>query len=380
MQSNKPHSLAAPHSNIIDINTELQRNEAAELKDILGGKSTLPTNTASLIKTLHRAATHNAAVAEEREKTERVKTSLLLKRIDDRIVKLQQAQAKYLAEISTLRKKIQMYQAASKELEACLTCSICTEVALLPKVVGKCGHIVCQDCLSESDTVTLATTATTGLSARQQLLARRCPECREEIMGLGFPVHSLKNVTHALIQHDYVITPNQAALKYRLAKNGTVYKEKTPVEEYISALQSGCNSQAKLAEFSVSNLLTQITPEQWIEGVYVLFEAAVSRIFFQTYAVALHGIAFHEKAGSLTVLPNASQRMLAVRLIDEAKPQSDDKKTGHTMVKVNTEGKFTVTRTTPTPPPASTAPAAVATTAAAATPAAPANSRPARRP
>jgi hypothetical protein len=84
-----------------------------------------------------------------------------------------------------------------------LICPICCEVALLPKVLGTCGHIACQNCLKRLDDVAFSTLTTAaaagGASARQHLLVRRCPLCRTEIIGQAFPVLPLKCVASLLV-------------------------------------------------------------------------------------------------------------------------------------------------------------------------------------
>jgi hypothetical protein len=121
----------------------------------------------------------------------------------------------------------------------------------------------------------------------------------------------------------------------------------------------------------VNGVLAKILPEQWSAGVYILFEAAVSRVFFETFATTLHG-----KAGGLNVLVNASQRMLAVQLLDKSNRKDEKKneeKKGHILVKVGTDGRFAIT-TTPVTSAAPTA-AAPATTTASSTAAAAAATR-----
>jgi len=90
-----------------------------------------------------------------------------------------------------------------------------------------------------------------------------------------------------------------------------------------------------LAQHSVAGVVAAVTQEQWINGVYVLFEAAVSRVFFETFATTLHG-----KAGGVNVLVNSAQRMLAVQLADKNKQRRPADV--HALVKVATDGRFTI--------------------------------------
>lgn len=121
---------------------------------------------------------------------------------------------------------------------------------------------------------------------------------------------------------------------------------------FSAALQIGCYAQSQLAQHSVSEVVCKITPEQWKVGVYVMFESAVSRVFLETFATTLHG-----KAGGVNVLVNAAQRMLAVQLVEKKKdPKSEPKPNApHLLVKVATDGRFTITTATATNAVANTA-------------------------
>jgi hypothetical protein len=134
-----------------------------------------------------------------------------------------------------------------------------------------------------------------------------------------------------------------AAVQKHLDRKAITYDKETPQSNHITALQMGCFAQSLLAQHSVNGVIAKILPEQWSAGVYVLFEAAVSRVFFETFATTLHG-----KAGGLNVLVNASQRMLAVQLLDKNKRNDEKKnetKKGHILVKVGTDGRFAITTT-----------------------------------
>ena len=149
------------------------------------------------------------------------------------------------------------------------------------------------------------------------------------------------------------------------------FEKETPEIKHMTALQMGCWAQSQLAQHSMTEVVARVTREQWITGVYILFEAAVSRVFFETFATTLHG-----KAGGVNVLVNTSQRMLAVQLIERRLGRALDHKaddagsaagsgvgsaegkdggggTGpkqHVLIKVSTDGRFVVTCTPPTAP------------------------------
>jgi hypothetical protein len=87
-----------------------------------------------------------------------------------------QSQTQIVADLSkeviSLRKHRDQMVVVFKQLKEALQCPICTEVAILPKVLGTCGHIACQNCLKQLDDVAFATLTSSGAgaSARQHLL------------------------------------------------------------------------------------------------------------------------------------------------------------------------------------------------------------------
>src|SRR5205085_1827032 len=111
-----------------------------------------------------------------------------------------------------------------------------------------------------------------------------------------------------LIGSGHVQIAELAAVQKHLQAKAIMYEKESAESKHIAALQLGCYAQSQLAQHSVNGVLSKIITEQWLSGVYILFEAAVSRVFFETFATTLHG-----KAGGLNVLVNASQRMLAVQ-------------------------------------------------------------------
>lgn len=126
-------------------------------------------------------------------------------------------------------------------------------------------------------------------------------------------------------------------------KRITYEEDNEPKPKHIAALQLGSYAESQLAQHSVSGVLAKVTHEQWITGVFVSFEATVSRVFFDTFATTLHG-----KAGGLNVLVNAVQRLLEVHLIDKSKARDekrDNPTEGQVLIKVGNDGKFAITIT-----------------------------------
>lgn len=245
-------------------------------------------------------------------------------------------------ELAVLRKERETRVSVCKQLKDALQCPICAEVAILPKVLGTCGHIACQNCLKQLDDVAFATLTQSGAgaSARQHLLARRCPLCRTEIIGAAFPVHPLKELASILIAAGYIEVADQISMQKHIEFKVVSFETQTPEQKHVAALQIGCYAQSQLAQHSVAEVITKISPEQWRTGVYIMFESAVSRVFFETFATTLHG-----RADGVNVMVNAEQRMLAVKLAERKKDTAEVKvnNASHLLVKVATDGRFIVT-------------------------------------
>jgi hypothetical protein len=162
-----------------------------------------------------------------------------------------------------------------------------------------------------------------------------------EIIGGGFPIHPLKDIASILVSNRLIEPADSpvaisAHSTQRLMQFKTMaFEKESPEVKHIHALQMGCYAQSQLAQHSVAGVVAAVTQEQWINGVYVLFEAAVSRVFFETFATTLHG-----KAGGVNVLVNSAQRMLAVQLADKNKQRRPADV--HALVKVATDGRFTI--------------------------------------
>jgi hypothetical protein len=167
-----------------------------------------------------------------------------------------------------------------------------------------------------------------------------------EIIGGGFPVHPLKDVATALVASNIIelsetpASPSAYSVHRQLEFKTLAYEKETPETKHVHALQMGCYAQSQLAQHSVVGVIAAITSEHWVNGVYVLFEAGVSRVFYETFATSLHG-----KAGGVNVLVNSAQRMLAVQLGDRNKDRQRKPMDTHLLVKVTTDGRFTIGHT-----------------------------------
>lgn len=292
---------------------------------------------------LQRAYAHEipALQQEKEELMARAKAAEAFSRQSQSQVVEQQAK-----ELVVLRKERETRVRVCKQLKDALQCPICTEMAVLPKVLGTCGHIACQNCLKQLDDAAFATLTQSGAgaSARQHLLARRCPLCRVEIIGAAFPVHPLKELASVLIAAGYIEVADQISMQKHIEFKAISFEKETPEQKHIAALQIGCYAQSQLAQHSVAEVITKINAAQWRTGVYIMFESAVSRVFFETFATTLHG-----QAGGVNVLVNASQRMLAVQLVERKKDnvEATAKNAPHLLVKIATDGRFIITTATP---------------------------------
>jgi hypothetical protein len=89
---------------------------------------------------------------------------------------------------------------------------------------------------------------------------------------------------------DAGITASAAACGFGTSFRGDVraikYEVETPKQKHIAALQMGCYVQSLLAQHSVSIVEAALTRDNWTNGVYIVFESAVSRVFFETYVFA----------------------------------------------------------------------------------------------
>jgi hypothetical protein len=119
-----------------------------------------------------------------------------------------------------------------------------------------------------------------------------------------------------------LIEVSEATVALSVVGNTLTFEKETLQINHMTALQIGCWAQSQMAQHGVAGVVTRVTRDQWLNGVYILFEAAVSRVFFETFATTLHG-----KAGGVNVMVNTSQRMLAVQLIERRFDRALDAKT-----------------------------------------------------
>ena len=74
-----------------------------------------------------------------------------------------------------------------------------------------------------------------------------------------------------------------SAVQKALEHKTVAYTKPNGEQSHIIDLQIGCYAQSQLAKHSVDCVVETVTREQWLNGVYLLFESAVSRVFFETY-------------------------------------------------------------------------------------------------
>lgn len=247
-------------------------------------------------------------------------------------------------EVDILRRHKAAMVPVLRQIREAITCPICTGVALFPKVVGACGHITCESCFKKMDEVTFASLTGSGapISALQHLKARRCPLCRTEIIGDGFPVHPLKDVAAIVANQDRINGDSMPASASASAQSAadfktTNYQKDSAELKRVHLLQMGCYVQAQLAQHTADTVIASITPAQWVHGVYVHFEAAISNVFFDTFSSYLNG-----KAGGVKMIIYKEHRMLAVQLEDKQEtivrlPAASP----HIMLEVATDGRIT---------------------------------------
>jgi len=299
------------------IECAMDTNELGALRKISATTGTaLPPLTdvdlVGLIKKLYAGATSVSAHADRFHAQTQQAYGHDIPQLRQRVIALEQQQRavrerqfrdaeQQSRELEMLRKQREAMIIVFKQIREVMVCPICQEVAILPKVLGSCGHIACQNCLRQLDDVAFAslTSSVGGATARQHLLARRCPLCRTEIIGAAFPILPLKEIASILIVNGCI---EMASVQKHLEFKSISYEKQTAEAKHIHALQMGCYAQSQLAQHSVTGTIATVTQEQWIAGVYILFESAVSRVFFETFATTLHG-----KAGGVNVLVNASQ-------------------------------------------------------------------------
>ena len=259
-------------------------------------------------------------------------------------------------EVKKSREEMAQVKQIFQRVRETMVCPICTDVCLLPKTLGNCGHVACNDCLKQLDDVAFATLTSSagGASARQHLMARRCPLCRDEIVGSGFANVPLAQIAEILVTSgmiestDMLVSQSASAAKRKMDFKNMKFTRLTQEGRHIHALQIGCFAQSELAKCSVLNVIAAVTSDHWMNSVYVHFDAATSRVFFETFATTLHG-----KAGGVNVLVNSAQRMLTVQL--RSPDNNFVKKPSHLLIKVACDGRFTIGHTPeekPVEPPA----------------------------
>lgn len=141
---------------------------------------------------------------------------------------------------------------------------------------------------------------------------------QQTVLGNQQPLQPVNNPNNQLISG--VASTNAVA--------GAVVNNQVQQSSYtasnIAFLQMSCFTKSQLAKHSVNGVLAKAEPASWFKGVYIFFEAAVSRVFFETFATTLHGKnSLRDTYAPINVLVNASARCLGVQSdIDKKVQQS----------------------------------------------------------
>jgi hypothetical protein len=93
-------------------------------------------------RTLEDTAAQSLTLRDKTVELERLK-----KEVESVCVRQCRDQENTRKELEAVKKHRQQMLDVFKQIRDLLVCPICTEVAILPKVLGTCGHIACQNCL-----------------------------------------------------------------------------------------------------------------------------------------------------------------------------------------------------------------------------------------
>lgn len=269
----------------------------------------------------------------------------------ERSITHEQAHLKPLKE--TTKKMQDVFDAMQKKM----TCTSCKDVALLPKVTGKCGHISCQHCLQEKEKAAFPTKA--KIDSFAYLDGRSClaPQCGELIAGDAIPVLPLKNLALLLLSQGFIRVSEDTVQKSRL---GTVVNF-IPLDKvdqdtlYFYAIKLRSWSYAEQAKHMALQILSYITRDQWAEGVYFRFPDNCYEVFMAAFSHQL------KRRGRLNVGFNRSTNVFRARLKDSLIKEADTKEKasdkdvvmkaeatkntkGILVVEVKKEGTFTCNR------------------------------------
>lgn len=239
-----------------------------------------------------------------------------------------------------------------------ILCSICHNTVTNARVCCANGHMCCLECLRK---------VIKQKQDDKQIGLYCCTQpCKSPMLGYGLPVQGLDEilkVVHEVEVKDRVTfngnststqpltsLPTTTTLSFKSKSSLTTTASSSlavlkPDEQYLTCYEFGCWVQENFALLASSTVLVKTKPSQWIDGVFITFDANVSTLFYQKFTGRLH--LYTSKDGILYVLVNSDARMLAVRLITNSSspplPPPPPNPTSRLVIRVGGDGKCTFT-------------------------------------
>lgn len=195
----------------------------------------------------------------------------LTKLVED--MKLKEEEAKLKNEAA--KEQQHRLQRIAEIVKENLKCPLCQTLSILPLVLGTCGHHMCERCLMAYDT----------MSQR-----RVCPTCRQDIVGLGFPMISLNSIVAALIEGDFISDASDSLLNNGFRKGAPMgYPKPTAPHMHAEALRIASWAQTRLGTFGAVHAVAtakQLSPnvDPFHSGVLFYFEPSTSLQFVDVVA------------------------------------------------------------------------------------------------
>lgn len=198
--------------------------------------------------------------------------------LNDLEQKLKTAEATNSSKTETITKMNTVFAKIKEEA----LCNICSDVAKKPKVVGFCGHILCQDCIDLNHSYKEEQLKDEA-SIRMKMLAQCCPQCRTQTLGHGFPVSPLNDIIFTCLDSNFIT---------REEEPNTILKKRdyVPLNEVPNqVIKLAYATEMVLAQNTVLRTLDFVTLDDWISQVNIFFSDDISELYFQTYAHYMTG-------------------------------------------------------------------------------------------